>query len=285
MLKERWQTLTAGLAGAGAGAEAAEAADGDRRPVAALIDALAPLCFQGADVLSFLQGYLTVDLDQLLDGAPRLAALTNLKGRVVATGWCQIRESDRLDWLIHADLIDPVRAFMARYLAFSKTALIEPVVDAIAVGTVDRQGLPSARLIASDAEFDALVATHRPAGAADWYLNCIEHGIVLIGPESTETYLPQMIGLVEAGAVDFDKGCYLGQEVVARAQHRGQVKRRLTRLSGADREIPPGTPLHTDAGKEAGAVLLCQPPLCLAVVRQPPETVYRVGDQRLLAVS
>lgn len=280
MLIERWQTLAADRQTA---ASTTTADSG--HPGAALIDALQPVCFQGPDVLNFLQGYLTIDLELLLDGAPRLAALTSLKGRVVATGWCQVRGSDRLDWLIHAALVDPVREFMARYLAFSKTELIEPEADHLAIGTVDADGVPSARWITSAEELDKLAAEYRPIDAADWYGHCISHGVVLIGPDSTDAYLPQMIGLVEAGAVDFDKGCYLGQEVVARAQHRGQVKRRLLQLSGAGTAIPPGSPVETSDGTEVGSVLMCQPPRCLAVVRQPAETAYRIGERTLSPVA
>ena len=223
MLTERWQKL--------AEASASSAQD-DARPAAALIAALRPLCFEGPDALNFLQGYLTIDLELLTDGESRLAALTNLKGRVVATGWCQARGSDRIDWLIHADLTAPVSEFMTRYLAFSKTELVEPEAGCIAVGIIDAHGTPSARLVCTDVELDTLTANHRLVDAASWTTACIKQGTVLIGPETTEAHLPQMIGLVEAGAVDFDKGCYLGQEVVARAQHRGEVKRKLERLTG-----------------------------------------------------
>jgi folate-binding protein YgfZ len=58
-------------------------------------------------------------------------------------------------------------------------------------------------------------------------------GLALVTSHSTEQYLPQMLGLAASGAIDFDKGCYLGQEIVARAQHRGAVKRQLARLHWA----------------------------------------------------
>jgi folate-binding protein YgfZ len=278
MLAERWQTLTAEL-------ETDESIGQDEvRPTAALIEGLRPLCFEGADVLNFLQGYLTINLEQLVDGQPRFTALTNLKGRVVATGWCQLRGSERVDWLIHRELTSPVSEFLSRYLAFSRTALIEPEAGCIAVGIVDRDGVPRARLICDDAEFNALVADHRPVDAAAWYTACIKHGSVLIGPESTEAYLPQMIGLVEANAVDFDKGCYLGQEVVARAQHRGEVKRRLVQLTGVDVDMQAGSQLLDSNGKQTGSVLMSLRPLCLAVVRQPAAARYRAGEAQLEVV-
>jgi len=59
----------------------------------------------------------------------------------------------------------------------------------------------------------------------------INAGLALVNSDSSEQYLPQMLGLASSGAINFDKGCYLGQEIVARAQHRGAVKRQLVRLT------------------------------------------------------
>lgn len=275
MLIERWQTLAAKAAGDSSAVSAAGAA---------LVETLRPLRFQGPDVVNFLQGYLTIDLEGLREGTPRLTALTNLKGRVVATGWCQLRGSDQLDWLIHADLTETVSSFMSRYLAFSKTELIAIEEEVLVIGTLGPQEAPSARLILNEAELDALTATHPPVPAASWMTACIEHGVTLIEPATSEAFLPQMIGLVEAGAVDFDKGCYLGQEVVARAQHRGEVKRRLLELdsvASGDGRMAAGTPLLDENGKEAGSVLMSEPPLCLAVVRQPAASEYRAGAKVL----
>ena len=277
MLSERWQTLTTGM---DREEPAAQALPG----LAAELEDVYPLCFEGPDVVNFLQGYLTIDLEQLADGEPKLAALTNLQGRVVASGWAQMRNTERLDWLIHRELIEPVSSFMARYLAFSKTKLIEPEPDHLVLGCTDAQGNPDARLICSEQALDALMSDHQPATAAEWHSACIQRAAVLINPETTEAFLPQMVGLVEAGAVDFDKGCYLGQEVVARAQHRGEVKRRAIQLTGVSGPLPAGAPVLNGSGKEVGRVLMSQAPLCLAVVRQPSEDRYRVGESELTAL-
>jgi folate-binding protein YgfZ len=86
--------------------------------------------------------------------------------------------------------------------------------------------------------------------ASVWQSACIDAGLVVVTEATAERFLPQMLGLVTLDAVDFDKGCYLGQEVVARAQHRGQVKRQLVRLHGrADLHRRPD--LHGGPGEEA----------------------------------
>ena len=87
-----------------------------------------------------------------------------------------------------------------------------------------------------------------------------------------------MIGLVALGAVDFTKGCYLGQEVVARAEHRGQVKRALARLRFAAGAPQPGTGLEDAEGREVGVVLQTASRACLAVLRDgSPTTLHGDG--------
>jgi folate-binding protein YgfZ len=270
MLAERWQKSAAGAElSAGSGPEAAR------------LDDLSTLRFRGTDVENFLQGYLTVDLGRLADGEPHLASLTNLKGRVVASGWCCSRTPETVDWLIHQSLAESVAHFMSRYLAFSRTELSILAGDRLEVGLIDADGIPSAMVLTDPDEVDALLADHRIVAAATWAEACVRHGVVLVTEATSERFLPQMIGLVAAGAVDFDKGCYLGQEVVARAQHRGEVKRQLARLHGATAEILPGEPVLDATGKEQGTVLATAPPYCLAVLRQPPGDDYRAGDSTL----
>lgn len=266
MLSERWQT-SAGNPEADAGA--------------ALLTRLSTLRFEGVDALKFLQGYLTCDLDRLTDGEPHLAALTNLQGRVVANGWCRSVNREIVDWLVDASLAETVASFMARYLAFSRTNLRIFDDDHLEVGLIDENGLPAAVLISDENELEKLLASHHQVPESAWIEACVTSRIALISQATSEGFLPQMLGLVEAGAVDFDKGCYLGQEVVARAQHRGEVKRRLSLLSGSDTFLTPGTAIRDASGREQGIVVMSAPPHCLAVLRTPAAEAYEAEGARL----
>ena len=74
-----------------------------------------------------------------------------------------------------------------------------------------------------------------------WYLQEIRAGRPLITAATQDQFVPQMVNLEQLDAVDFRKGCYPGQEVVARAQYRGQVKRRMVRLPApAGARLQPG---------------------------------------------
>jgi tRNA-modifying protein YgfZ len=74
-----------------------------------------------------------------------------------------------------------------------------------------------------------------------WTLQEIRAGRPLITAATQDQFVPQMVNLEQLEAVDFRKGCYPGQEIVARAQYRGQVKRRMVRLpSPAGMQLKPG---------------------------------------------
>ncbi|HKQ27187.1 MAG TPA: folate-binding protein, partial [Burkholderiales bacterium] len=83
-----------------------------------------------------------------------------------------------------------------------------------------------------------------------WYLDEIHAGHPLITAATQDQFVPQMVNLETLGGVDFRKGCYPGQEIVARAQYRGQVKRRMVRLSA-----PEGSRLQPGQEYNGGTVV------------------------------
>jgi folate-binding protein YgfZ len=95
----------------------------------------------------------------------------------------------------------------------------------------------------------------------------IRAGRPLIEQPTQDQFVPQMVNLELAGGVDFHKGCYPGQEVVARAQYRGAVKRRMYRLRGA--ALQPGQDLYSDdaPGQASGTVVNAAGDESLAVLQ------------------
>jgi len=250
---------------------------------AAVLPDMCVLTFNGPDVIGFLQGYLTIDLERLEEGSCRLAALTNIKGRVVANGWCCLRDSETVSWVIHASLGERVLEFLKPYLAFARTEAGLKVDDHVVIGMTGTDAVPpTVRVISDQASLDQFLSEHHPVEEWIWQAACIDTRTVLVTAATAEQFLPQMIGLVDAGAVNFDKGCYLGQEVVARAQHRGRVKRELVPLETSDdaEAAQPGSRLTDDSGRESGVIVASvhEPAgdrrKCLAVVRSPREPRY-----------
>lgn len=235
------------------------------RPALVPLDDIGLLRFAGPDVIGFLQGYLTSDATEL-GPDPRFTAMCNIRGRTVCTGFAWL-DGQAVMLALHRSLCAPLRDFLRPYLLFSKTRLSDETPASLVLGALGdigdvAQGLSSQARRLDDARRLCVVARDAPvevdAGAeADrvrWDLAQIERREVWLEAETTGKFLPQMIGLHRIGAVSFSKGCYLGQEVVARAQHLGEVKRRLAALHWSGARPSPGAEVEAD-GRRAGTVV------------------------------
>ena len=194
--------------------------------------ALAELTLAGPDAAQFLQGYLTCDMDALEESAGLPMAYCNIKGRVLANGWASGRP-DRVSLIVHAGLAEALSAHLSKYLVFSRSkfdrAPNRALVRASRDGAMELP--PLGRVLASADDAGPF---------ADLDRLCIDAGFAVVSGPVSERFLPQMLGLTDIGAVNFDKGCYLGQEVVARAQYRGEVKRRIGRYRYRGERPTPG---------------------------------------------
>ena len=189
-------------------------------------------------------------------------AYCNLKGRVLASGWALGSPTDVL-LVVDASVADLLAMDLRKYLLFAKAKL------AAAKGSL---------AFAADAKAAAAGSVTLPPtgcrlqpGAAEGGHNalaaaCAASGFVVVSRAVSQRFLPQMIGLTAVGAVSFAKGCYLGQEVVARAEHRGQVKQRLKR-SDAEGGLPKVGADVLVAQRKVGVVVAAVAGLVLASVR------------------
>ena len=243
-----------------------EADDVYQEPALVPLDDIGLLRFQGPDVIGFLQGYLTSDATELGDD-PRFTAICNIRGRAVGTGYAWL-DGQAVFLALHRSLCDTLQDFLRPYLVFSKTVLADASSSALILGALGDvghavPGLLSARQLDDVRRLllvspDAWVGSDAPDSAPDarmrWDLALIKRREVWLTADTSGRFLPQMIGLDRIGAVSFSKGCYLGQEVVARAQHLGEVKRRLEALHWSVTPPSPGTVVEAD-GRNAGTVV------------------------------
>lgn len=146
----------------------------------------------GPDAEKFLQGQLTCDVRQVT-AEPSLAAHCNAKGRVMSLFRIQ-RKDDTFQLLVPEDMVESTYTQLKKYAVFSKVKL-----DILNDEIVD------------------------PA----WHLRDIKAGIPRLYPQTIGEFLPHDINLVKLGAVSFAKGCYTGQEIIARMQNRGKLKKYL----------------------------------------------------------
>ena len=216
------------------------------------------LTLAGRDAASFLQGYVTTDVDAIASTHALPTAFTDIKGRVTASGWLW-GAADRVRLLLHESVVESQKADLAKYLMFSKAEWLDDEIARF-VGADD----PDAAVALPPTKF--AVGTDRAIGHDAFYRGCVEAGMIVVTDAVAGRFLPQSLGLTAVDAVSFNKGCYLGQEIVARAEHRGRVKVGLARLT------TPETPLSTGAAlfvgeKNVGTVLASTPDFTLAATR------------------
>jgi folate-binding protein YgfZ len=217
----------------------------------------------GPDAASFLQGQVTHDTGLLADGRTLLAACNTPQGRVVALPRLR-QHGDAVLALLPAGLVEPLAARLRRFVLRAKVRL-EPAVDLVAVATAEVSGstveeiaagsdgiwfdyAPGRRVLVVPHEAAARVSATIPDAAARevedaWWLADIAAGLPQVFAASSEAFVPQMLNLDRLDAISFTKGCYTGQEIVARTQHLGRIKRRTARL-----RLPPGPALAPLAG-------------------------------------
>ncbi|HEV7607715.1 MAG TPA: hypothetical protein VGO61_10280 [Steroidobacteraceae bacterium] len=208
-------------------------------------DGLGVLAFRGADAARFLQGQLSADVEKLGVGASTLAGLHNPQGRVIAILALLRTAPDEVLAVLPRQLCAAVEQRLRKYILRAKVAIedlnhsVTVVGSSAGASATDIPSLPwSDRwllLVPADrsAEFaDKLVS------ADDWKRADIAAGVPQVYSATSEAFVAQMLNLDLLGAIAFDKGCYTGQEVIARAHYRGRVKRRLQRWHGTGNNLP-----------------------------------------------
>ena len=187
---------------------------------------LVSIRIDGADAAGFLHGQFTTDVTGLASGQTGLSAWCDPKGRVIAT-FILARLDDTFRLLLPDALKD---TFIKRLRMYVMRANVN-IVDA-GTETEKIPGLP-AYLSGMDSD--------------DWETALIRQGIPLLQPETSGRFLPQELNMDHLDAVSFTKGCYPGQEIIARLHYRGQVKRRLCRATTQNKtRLEPGTALIAD---------------------------------------
>ena len=207
---------------------------------------------EGVDAASFLQGQLTQDFSLLGRSEARLAAYCSAQGRMLASFYGFMRSQTEILLVCNRDLLAPTIQRLSRFVMRAKVRLVDASPDYILLGLAGEilSTIAGASYAAwSKLDFDsaslvflypsngvqralwlAPVAQTQPTGPLlseqDWALGEVQSGIAMISAATVDTFVPQMLNYESVGGVNFKKGCYPGQEVVARSQFRGTLKRR-----------------------------------------------------------
>lgn len=256
------------------------------------------ICVAGEDAAEFLQGQLTNDIHQLEAGHSHVSAYCDHKGRMLALFrlW---RDAERFYLSLPAELVDVTVKRLGMFLLRSKAAIEVCSDDWVRIGIAGAEAdtllaangftppgthnryvvqgetritrLPGSvpryeihTTVESATElWTNLAKSARPVGRDVWTLQDIRAVQPDIFPATRETFTPQMLNLEVIDGVSFTKGCYTGQEVVARTQFLGTIKRRTYAAHvGCDTPPAPGTELvaeNTSSGQAVGRIVMAAP--------------------------
>jgi tRNA-modifying protein YgfZ len=223
-------------------------------------DALAVLAFCGPDAAKFLQGQLSADMEKLAPGAGTLAGFHSPQGRVIALLALVRTAPEEYLATLPAELAATVAMRLRKFVLRAKVRIEErpgTKVIGAAMGP-PHEGVPE---IAWGGRRLLLVPEGRAyrgadtASAGSWRLQDVRDGLPQVQAATSEQFVAQMLNLDLLGAIAFDKGCYTGQEVIARAHYRGRVKRRMQRwLNAGATALKPGDTARGPDGRSLAVV-------------------------------
>jgi len=244
---------------------------------------------EGPDTARFLQGQSTCDLNQLSTTQSLAGAFCTPKGRAYALFRVVSRREDAVLIRLPAAIADDVVAQLQKYLMLFKaemtpaddwmmlgatgqqaiTAFTDSVPEPDAVVTIDGgyvvgttalpDGTPRAEIWLDGRALEPGACVEkalRPAPPRAWALSEILAGLTTLNQDTASTYVPQNLNLHATNAISFNKGCYTGQEVVARMHFLGELKKSLFRLeiTNADPIPVTGDELSTPEGRKVGSI-------------------------------
>jgi folate-binding protein YgfZ len=214
---------------------------------------LGALTITGADAERFLQGQLSNDVQHLPSTHAVLAGYHNPQGRTIAILNLARTAPGEILAILPRELAPLVASRLAKFILRAKV-VIKNISDSVRIDGLiaapdavpPQAGATWVRTAAKSHRWLALHAADGvgPASADRdlWRRLDIAAGVPQVYAATSEEFVAQMLNLDALGAIAFDKGCYTGQEVIARAHYRGRVKRRMQRfVTHAPHELAPGT--------------------------------------------
>ena len=197
----------------------------------------AAIIISGVDSTTFLQGQLTCDVYKITETHGSLSACCDYKGRTIANFYI-FRQGENYYFLLPKSMVSFTINQLRKYAVFFKVKLvaINKLTTSIKLQTDDVKIIEIRENV--------------------WRTLNVEIGLVWIYPQTTAILIPQMINLQRWGALSFTKGCYTGQEIIARTHYRGKLKRHLYHANvSCQILLEPGDELKNQNGQNVGVIV------------------------------
>ena len=212
----------------------------------------------GVDSAEFLQGQITNDINFVSDNKILTSAICNVKGRVLAV-FRILRSSSGFLIFVNKSVAEKFKTHLEKYAVFFKTKIefIDKAIDGIEI-----------------------------ISESDWKLNCIERGFVEITESISEVFTPHELNYQNLGLINFEKGCFTGQEVIARMHYRGKLKFSLAKFSVDERNLLKELDfVFNKAGKKLGQVGLKEKNEGLVTLKDKLVTKKNLFDENLKNIN
>jgi tRNA-modifying protein YgfZ len=224
----------------------------------------------GADARAFLQGQVSFDMQRLSPQRMELASCSSSQGRVQAVFWT-IERADGILLILPAELVDQTVTRLRKYVMRAK-AKVESGAGRLVIGgttTTDTGTAPRTHVETNGVSVirwpssttysliiaPATVSLQDVPGFADaWRQADVRAGLPQVYAATHEMFVAQMLNVDLLDGISFEKGCYTGQEIIARTHFRGTVKRRMVAFRSAGPAPSPGARILS-AGAHAGDVV------------------------------
>ena len=252
------------------------------------------LAITGDDATAFLHGQFTNDVQSLQVGAAQWNGWCSAKGRLLAT-FLLLRREDGFLLMLPAEIAAAFAKRLSMFVLRSKVKIEDASARWVRLAfagktagvivarhwgftpdpmrSVEKDGATCVALdaerfvifVAADAApalWEKLALNATPAGTDAWALSLVDAGIPVVVAATQEAFVPQMANFELVGGVSFKKGCYPGQEIVARTQYRGILKRRMARvhLAGDARPLPGQSVYSTAFGDQSAGTIVTVAP-------------------------
>ena len=283
-----------------------------------LTDAL--LNIQGVDAHKFLQGQTTTDFKEVTPEQSRLGGYANLKGRLLFSFRAIEWPAQSIHLVLDENLLSIAKSTLQKFIVFSKAQINTPDICTIGLIGADSEKLLNEHLGFCPTEINQTISNehmsitrlhgeHRwlllvSASAIDqlwqtlsqqaqigtindWRLAQISAGESPVLAETTELYQPQELNFLALNAISYNKGCYTGQEIIARLYFRGKLKQWMHRFQVNTTQLPAlNSIVYDETGHNQGHVVLAahtdqQTIELLAIVRHDYCQSVFLGEEKL----
>ncbi|OGT32371.1 MAG: hypothetical protein A3C44_06925 [Gammaproteobacteria bacterium RIFCSPHIGHO2_02_FULL_39_13] len=228
------------------------------------LNSFSTLRFSGAKTPEFLQGQLTCDMRELNQhSAYSLAAVCDHRGRMLANFWVINWHHDFL-FILPRSVCEIVKNHLQKYAVFSKVSIVQDDQFFIAeMGSGSESTSDSVSILLPSKKRHLIISDHTlfpevkiNIDETEWQKNNIADRFCILHSETSLLFTPQMIHLEKLGGVNFTKGCYVGQEIVARTEYLGKSKRHLQRFQQqSDHPLNRGDELKNKKNESVGVIV------------------------------